>query len=120
LPPPAWGYAANYSREQDEMYGTTGLRVRAVIQVQTDDVAAAPAPTTFGEHMECLDIVPGISRMPPGTSQLLSSHLRLMSGKPQSNKDIHCHPPDAEPNLSLVEKVKPVEPISNHMCILPP
>jgi len=41
-------------------YGTSESMVPAVVKPQKDDNPAAPAPTTFGEHMECLDIVPGI------------------------------------------------------------
>jgi len=60
--------AADNFRERDEKYGTLQLRVPTVIQLQTDDVAPAPAPTTFGELLNCLDIVPGISQLPPRTS----------------------------------------------------
>jgi len=42
-------------------YDRAELRVPVVVQPQTDDDALAPPPTTFGELMERLDIVPGIS-----------------------------------------------------------
>jgi len=63
-----WENAADYLREKDKKYGSSELMVPAVVQPQTDDDASAPAPTTFGERMECLEIVPGISPMPQGTS----------------------------------------------------
>jgi hypothetical protein len=56
-----WEDAANHVCNRDKKYGTSGLSVLAVIQPQMDDDAAAPAPTTFGELMECLDLVPGIT-----------------------------------------------------------
>jgi len=59
---------ADYFCERDKKYGTCELRVPAVIQQQTNDDIPAPLPTTFGELMESLDIVPGISQRPQGTS----------------------------------------------------
>ena len=50
-------------------YGTTKLNVPAVVKLHMDDDAANPAPTTFGELTESLDIIPGISQMPQGTSR---------------------------------------------------
>jgi len=44
-------------------YGTTVLKVPAVGYVQTDEVAAAPAPTTFGEPMVSVNIVARKSQM---------------------------------------------------------
>jgi len=49
---PGWEDAADYFRERDEKYGTSELRVSAVIQPQTNDDAPAPPPTTFWELME--------------------------------------------------------------------
>jgi len=77
LTQPGWEDAANYIRERDTKYGIGELRVPVVVQPQTDDDASAPPPPTFGELMERLDIVPGISRMPQGTSRPGSSHIRL-------------------------------------------
>ena len=74
-----WKDAAEYFHETVEKYGTSELRVPAVVKPQTDDDAAEHAPTTFGELMECLDIVPGISQMPQGTSRPGSSHMSLGS-----------------------------------------
>jgi len=52
---------------KDRKYGTCISRVRVVFQPHTDDDAAEPAPTSFAELMEWLDIVPGISQMPQRT-----------------------------------------------------
>jgi hypothetical protein len=80
--------AADYSHEQEKMHGTSKLRVSGGVQPQTDDNAPAPPLTTFGEHMECCDIVPGISQMPQETSQPESSHIRLGPLKVQSKSRI--------------------------------
>jgi len=114
---PGWGHAADYFRERDERYGTAELRVPVVIQPQTDDDASAPPTTTFGELMERLDIVPGISQMPQGTSQPGSSHFRLGSVKPQSNTTISSFQPAAEPDTLPLLKAKPVEPVSFSPCL---
>jgi len=68
LTQPGWEDAADYFRERDEKYVTFEFRVPAVVQSQTNDDAPAPPPTTFREHIESLDIVPGILQRPPGTS----------------------------------------------------
>jgi len=62
LSQPGWEDAADYFRERDEKYGTSELRVPAVVQPQTKEDALAPPPTTFEELIESLDIVPGISQ----------------------------------------------------------
>src|SRR5258705_10274613 len=93
LTQPGWQDAAYYFREQDTKYGISELRFPAVIQWETDDVASAPPLTTFRDLLECLDIVPRISRMPQGTSQPRSSHIRQASVKLDSNISIHCPQP---------------------------
>jgi hypothetical protein len=40
-------------------YGMTELTVPAVGKPQTDSTAATLSPTTFGDRMKGLDIVPG-------------------------------------------------------------
>ena len=65
---PGWENAANHIGERDQKYGTSELRVPVVVQPQMDDDAVAPAPTTFGELIEGLDIVPGILQLRQGTS----------------------------------------------------
>jgi len=113
LTQPGWDDAADYFREQGKKYGTFDSSVPAVVQPQTNDDAPAPPPTTFGEHMESVDIVPGISQRPQGTSRPGSSHIRLGSMKPESNSSIHSDEAAAEPDSSTLLRTKPVEPVSS-------
>jgi len=117
LTQPGWQDAADDFSEQDKKYGTTELRVPAVVQPQTMADAPAPPPATFGELMESLDIFPGISQWPQGTSRPGSSHIRLGSVKPQSQLSIQSGQPAAEPDSSMLLKAKPVEPVSFYPCI---
>jgi len=57
LTQPGWGDAPYIFRERDMKYGTTESRVPAVVKPQIDMTAATPSSTTFGEHMQTLDIV---------------------------------------------------------------
>jgi len=68
LTQPGWEAAADYFCERHKKYGTSELRVLAVVQLQSNDDAPAHPPTTFGELMASVDIVPGISQRPQGTS----------------------------------------------------
>jgi hypothetical protein len=117
LTQPGWEDAADYFHDRDKKYGTTEFRVPAVVQPQTMDAAPAPPPATFGELMESLDIVPGISQRPQATSRPGSSHIRLGSVKPQSQLGIPRGEPAAEPDSSMLLKAKPVEPVSFYPCI---
>jgi len=108
-----WEDAAAYFRERDRKYGTFELRGPAVVQPQTKDDAPAPSLTTFGELMESVDVVPGISQRLQGTSRPGSSHIRLGSVKPWSKSSIPSGEPAAEPDSSTLLKVKPVEPVSS-------
>jgi len=114
---PGWKDAADYFCERDKKYGTSELRAPAVVQPQTNDDAPAPLPTTFGELVESLDIVPGISQRPQGTSHPGSSHITLGSVKPQSKSSIPIGKPAAEPDSSTLLKAKPVEPVNFYPCI---
>jgi len=105
--------AADSFAERDKKYGKFGLRVPAVVKPQPNDNALAPPPTSFGEIMESVDIVPGILHRPQGTSRPGSSHIRLCSVKPQSTSRIPSSDPAAEPDLLTLLKVKPVEPVSS-------
>ena len=67
LTEPGWGDAADYIHERDMKYGTTELKVLAVVKPQTDIAAATTSPTTFGVLLQILDIVPGQSQMPQVT-----------------------------------------------------
>jgi len=62
--------------------------------------------------MERLDIVPGISQRPQGTSRPGSGHIRLGSVKPRSKLSIPSGEPTAEPDLSKLLKAKLVELVS--------
>jgi hypothetical protein len=117
LPQPGWEDAVNYFCEREKKYGTSELRVQAVVQPPTDDDAATPAPTTFGELMECLEIVPGISQMPQGTTRPGSSYIRLSSVKPHRNTSKPGLEPAVETDLSPVLKAKTVEPVCFYLCI---
>jgi len=113
LTQPGWEDAADYFRERDKKYSTFELRVRAVVEPQTNDDAPAPPPTTFGEFMESVDMVPGISQRPQATSRPGSSHIRLGSVKPQSKSSKTCGEPTAESYSSTLLNAKPVEPVSS-------
>jgi len=114
---PGWEDAADYFREQDKKYGTSELRVPAVVHQRTNNNAPPHPPTTFAELMETLDIVPGISE---GTSRPGSRHIRLGPVKPQSKSSIPSGEPAVEPDLSPLLKAKLVELVSFYPCIWPP
>jgi len=63
---PGWGDSADYFSERDKKYGTSELKVLAVVKPQMDHDLAAPTLTTYGELMESLDIVPGRSKFSKG------------------------------------------------------
>jgi len=63
-----WDDAADNFCERDKKNSTSKWRIPAVIQPQMDDDKVAPAPTTFGVLMLCLDIVRRILQMLQGTS----------------------------------------------------
>ena len=114
---PGWEDAPDYFRERDKMYGTSELRVPAIVQQRPNDDAPLHPPTTSAELMESLNIVPGISE---GISRPGSSHIRLGSVKPQSKSSIPSGEPAAEPDSSPLLKAKPVEPVSFYPCIWHP
>jgi hypothetical protein len=62
------GDVADYFRERDMKYWMTALKIPAGGKPLEDSTAATPSPTTFGELMQALDIVPGQSQMPQVTS----------------------------------------------------
>ena len=117
LTQPGWEDAADYLRDRDKKYGTTELRVPAVVQPQTQDDTQAPPPGTFGELMETIDIVPRISQRPQVTSRPGGSHIRLGAVKPQSQSSLPSGEPAEEPDSSILLKAKPVEPVSFDLCI---
>jgi hypothetical protein len=119
LTQPGWGDAADYFCEQDKRYGTTELKVRAVVKSHSDKDAAHPAPSLFGELMESLDIIPEKLQMPHGTSRPGSRDLRLGSGRLQSNNHIALLLPNVEPDSSPIKQAKPIEPVSLYFSIFP-
>jgi len=119
LTQPGWGDAADYCHERDKKYGTSELKVPAVIKSQPNHVAAAPPPTTFGELLKTLDIVPGIWRMLQCTSRQGSCLMSVGSGKPKSPERISSFPPGAESDLSLIMYSTPIQLVSANHCILP-
>jgi len=114
---PGWEKADDSSGESDMKYETAELMVPAVVKPQTAKTAATPSPTTFEEHMQTLDIVPGQSQILQGTSQPGSSQMRLCSGKSQSKKGIISLPPGTAPNSSTTEQSKHGEHVIYHPCI---
>jgi len=115
-----WGDGANYLRERDMKYGTTELKVPAVVKPQIDTTAATPSPTTFGEHIQTIEIVRGQSPMTAVTSRTRSSQIRLGSEKPQSHQFIPVLLPNAATDLVPIHDAKPVEPVSFYPCMQHP
>jgi len=107
-----WGHAADYLPEEDLKHRTTELKVPGVVKPRTDTTAATPSPTTFGELLQVLDIVPGQSQMPQATSPQGCSQMRLGSEKPQAYNHIIPLVPDAVPDSSQREIATPVQPVS--------
>ena len=103
---------ADYFRERDKKYCTSALRVPALCQLQTYDIAATPVPTTIGELLGCQDIVPAISYMPHGTSRPGSSHIGLGFRNLQWHRRILDLAPSAKPDSSFSLNAKPVELVS--------
>jgi len=64
-------------------YVAAELKVPAVVKPKTDKTAATPSPKSFGGLRQTLDIVPGQSQMPQGTSYPGSSQMRLGLEKSQ-------------------------------------
>jgi hypothetical protein len=117
LTQPGWGDAADYFRERDMKYGTAELKIPAVGKPQENSTAATPSPTTFGELMQALDIVPGQSQIPQVTSRQGTSQMRLGSEKPQADNRIVPPMPAAVPDSSLIEIVKPVQSVRVYHCV---
>jgi len=79
-------------------YGKSELNIPAVGKPQEDSTAATPSPTTFGELMQALDIVPGQSQMPQVTFRPGTSQIRLCSEKPQADNRIVLPMPPEVPD----------------------
>ena len=98
---------------------TTKWKVLAVSNVQTHEVAAAPAPTTFGDVMESLGILPGELRVTHVTSRPRSSHMQLGSGMPHTYPRILSCLPDKVLNSSPTKSMKCVILMSIYSRIVP-
>jgi hypothetical protein len=68
--------------------------------------------------METLDITPGKSQMPQGTSRPGSNHMTLGSRKPHSHKRIVSLPLDVVPDSSQSTKAMTVEHVSLYLWTL--
>jgi len=88
LSQPGRGDAADYFGETEKNYGTTKLKVAAVVLPQMADDAAPSESTTVGKPMETLDSIPGKWQLLQLTFRPGSSHMRLGSGIPQIHKCI--------------------------------
>jgi hypothetical protein len=80
---PGWEDASDYICARDKMSGTSELWVPPIIQPQSNKDSLAHPQATFGELIESLDSVHGISQMQELTFQPRCSHIRLGSVKPQ-------------------------------------
>jgi len=113
---PGWEGAANNFCEKDMTYGMTELKVGAVGKPQIGVTAASPSPTTFGELMQALNIVPGQSQMLQVTSGQGSSQRCLGFEKPQINNRVLFLMLEALHDLSQMEIAKPVQPVHLYPC----
>jgi len=107
---PGWADAARYFRKRDMKHGTAELKLPAVVTPQIDTTAATPHLTTFGEHMQTLDIVRRQWQIPAVTSRPGSSQMRLGWEKPQLHKSLTVLSADVEPDSTLIQDAKPVHP----------
>jgi hypothetical protein len=112
--------AADYFCKQDKKYGTAEFIIPAMLQPQSDEDTSAPPPTTFGQLMQCDDIVTGISQIPQGTTRPGCSHVRLGLVTPESNTSVFALEPTAETDTSPLLKVMLVEPVCFYRCMKPP
>jgi hypothetical protein len=97
------GDGADSIRERDINYATAESMVLALVNPPTDTTAATPLPTTIGEHMLTLDIVPRQSQMPQLTSRPGSCQMTLCSEQPQIQTDMASLLPDAVANSWTIQ-----------------
>ena len=109
---PGWEAVADLFHERGKMYGTTELKVQAVVQPQTEDDAASSPPMTFGERMQNLDSIPGKLLMRQVTSRPGSCCKRLVSQNPEMHKCIPSFPPNTKRDLVMITESKRVESVS--------
>jgi len=114
---PGLGDEADCFAGRDTEYGTTELKIPAVVQPTIDQYAARSVPMTIGEPIEAVDSVPREWQMPQVTSRPGSSHIRLGCQTQQTHKWIASLPPNAAPNASMNRKSMPLNPVSFYPCI---
>ena len=117
LPQLGLGDPADYFLERDMKYGTTELKVPAVVKPQTDTTAATPSPTTFGELMQGVDILPRQSEIPQVTSRQGSSQMRMGSERHHADNHIVSLMPEALPDSSQMQIMMPVQPVNLYPSI---
>jgi hypothetical protein len=120
LTQPGWEDAAYYFHERGTMYGTSELRVPAVVKQQTDHDSEAPAQITFGRLMVCFNIIPGKYHRMRGSSRPGKIHTLIGSRKPQSNTCMPTLSTRGEPHSPLIPNAKPVEFVRSYCWILQP
>jgi Uri superfamily endonuclease len=112
-----WWDVANYFGERGMTYGTTEVKVPAVVKPQIDMTAATPYPTTFGEHMRTVDIVCGQLQLSAVTSRPGSRQMRQSSEKTKSQTLIQVLSPDMVPNSTLIHDETLIDTVGFHCCI---
>lgn len=105
------GDASDNIWERDMKFRVAQTKVPAVVKPQTHMTAATPSPTTFGELMHAVNIVPSQSQMMDVTSRLGSSQLRPGSVKPQAVNPLISLPPHMVPDSSQMDIAKLVQHI---------
>jgi len=120
LTQPGWRDVADYFHQRDKKNETTEWNVPDVVQPQMEDVTAPSAATTFGERMEILESIPRKVQMQQRTSCPSSCHMRPAFRKPRSKNDIPSLQPVAAPDLSPIQKSKPVEHVRFSPCLKRP
>jgi hypothetical protein len=73
-----------------------------------NEVAAATAPTIFGELIESLDLISASSQIPQGTCRPGSGYMRIRSGKPHTKKHLVSHLHEKMLDSSPSKKMKPI------------
>jgi len=114
------GDTADYFLDRDIMYWITELKVLAVVKPHTDTTAATPSPTTSGELMRALHIVPAESQIPQVNSQPGSIQMKQSSEKPQADNHMVYLMPNTVPDSSKLVIVKQVHSISFYHSIYCP
>ena len=114
-----WEDLGDYFCERDKNYGTTELKVPAVVEWQREEDATCFASMTFGEPMETIVSVPRKWQKLQVTSRPGSSQLWLGLRKHQTHKGIPFFLPSPAPDSSMIQILKHVEPVIYNTCTQP-